>query len=549
LEIYPAVITSEHNDSVKTGTVIVNYSSKKDKQSIQAGAFMKSLMKVKRNIAENRYEEIGVREYFKASAPELKNTATPEIMRNSKNAGVLPITIIIILVLGTFVISNYVILGEKDNNTLESLLSSGINRRDIIYGKMSIVMLAGLIMSALELVSFFFYGRFTGSLNFDVVIDSAQTASLIPVLLSLSLLISSLSVFVSCRLKSSSSGQLIFLPVMITYLLLGLMGTFEGIEIKRGLLLIPVLNSAGVLKAVLKGDPDIFNTVFVVFLNLGYSFFVIKSASGYLNGEDILEKNTDFDIAKKGFSKGASFTVFGLLVVAYMLIGGYLQGKEIVSGLVYSQVLILGGFAVVMKRVLDKPFVEILRIKKFPPVFVPAAVILGLISRYPISLVSEQLLEVFPVPDIMKKTDIMSTGIGNLSVFSAVMIIAVLPAIFEEFTFRGVFFEMMEKKFTRTSLILITGLMFGAMHMNIFTMFETGVLGIVMGLLTVYSGSIIPAIIMHFTNNFYSVIVMFMLRNGTVTEDNFMFSSIPFAWVMTLAAFMTVYFVIFRQKA
>ncbi|MFA7123782.1 MAG: CPBP family glutamic-type intramembrane protease [Candidatus Delongbacteria bacterium] len=548
LEIYPAVITAEFPDSVKTGAVVVNYSSKKDRQNFQAASVIKKLKNIRKEISEERYGEIGIKDHYKNSVPEIKNIASPEKMSRAKNAGILPVTIIIILVIGTFFISNYVILGEKDNNTLESLLSSGIKRSDIIYGKMAIVMLAGIIMSVLELISFWFYGKFTAGFSFDIGLDALQAGCLIPVLLSLSLLISSVSVFVSCRLRSSSSGQLIFLPVMLFYTLTALMGTFEGVQITKGFFLIPIVNSAGIMKEILKGDAVIFSSVLVTFLNLLYSFFMIKSSSDYLSGEDVLEKNTDLDVVKKGFSKGAVFTVFALLVVSYMLIGGYLQGRSIVSGLILSQIFILGGFAVIMKTATQKPFKELLKLKKFRPGYIPAAIFLGFSSRYPIMLVSEQLLKVFPIPDIMKESDIMGTSLGDLNTGAAIFVIALLPAFFEEFAFRGVFLSIMERKFSKVQLILTTGLMFGLMHMNIFTVFETGVLGVILGLITVSSGSVFPAVIMHFTNNAFSVILMFLIKDGKITEESFLTSNIPFAWAMSGVTVVLLSALIFRKK-
>ncbi|MGD9706656.1 MAG: CPBP family glutamic-type intramembrane protease [Candidatus Delongbacteria bacterium] len=549
LEKFPAVVTSEFRDSVKTGTVVVNYSSKKDRQNFQAVSVIRKLRNIRKDMSGERYSSIGIKDYYKNSSPEIRNIASPEEMSRTRSAGILPVTIIIVLVIGTFFISNYVILGEKDNNTLESLLSSGIKRRDIIYGKMSIVMLAGIIMSVLELISFWLYGKFTANLSFDIGLGAFQAWCLIPVLLSLSLLISSVSVFLSCRLRSSSSGQLLFLPVMLFYLLTALMGTFEGVSITRGFFLIPVVNSAGVMKEIFRGDPAIFSSVSVTVLNLLYSFLFVRSSSGYLNSEDILEKNTDLDIVKKGFSKGAVFTVFALLVVSYMLVGGYLQGRNIVSGLILSQVFILGGFAVVMRSVTQKPFAGILKLKKFDPFYIPAALILGLSSRYPITLVSEQLLKVFPVPDIMKENDIMGTALGDLNIIAAVFVIAVLPAFFEEFAFRGVFLSIMEKKYSKVPLLLITGLMFGLMHMNIFTVFETGVLGVVLGLLTVSSGSVFPAVIMHFTNNAFSVILMFLIKDGQITEDSFLASDISFAWIMTVITVLVLFAIVFRKRS
>ena len=106
----------------------------------------------------------------------------------------------------------------------------------------------------------------------------------------------------------------------------------------------------------------------------------------------------------------------------------------------------------------------------------------------------------------------------------------------------------MERKFSKVSLILTTGLMFGLMHMNVFTVFETGVLGVILGLITVNSGSVFPAVIMHFTNNAFSVILMFLLKDGKITEENFLISNISFAWVMSAVTVFLLSALIFKKK-
>ncbi|MBU4486386.1 MAG: ABC transporter permease subunit, partial [Candidatus Delongbacteria bacterium] len=310
LKLYPAVVTTEYSDSLKLNLIIVTYSAKKDKESIQAGNLIKKLRKIRDCIVEERFREIGIEDYFKKSAIIIKNIATRTEKTNSENANLLPVTIIMILLLGTFMISNYIILGEKDNNTLESLLSSGIKREHIIYGKMSMVFLTGLIMSVLELISFFLYGKFSGAMNFNISLNAEQIYSFIFVVVTVSVLVSSISVFISCKLKSSISGQLVFLPLMLLYLVLSLLGTFEGVVIQKGLLLLPVINSAGIIKAVIK-DQYLFSEVVIVAVsNLFYSLLIVKSASDYLNGEDILNKNSDLDFVRKGFSKGSIFTIY-----------------------------------------------------------------------------------------------------------------------------------------------------------------------------------------------------------------------------------------------
>lgn len=548
LEKYAAVITVRYDDSLKINTVILTYSANKDKESIQTDSFIDRLKKLRKDISQDRFREIGIEEYYKESVPEIKSTASARDMANSANANLLPITIIIVLLIGTFMISNYIILGEKDNNTLESLLSSGIKREQIIYGKMGMVIMAGIIMSVLELISFFLYGKFTGAMNFNISLLPEQACYFILLVISLSVLISSVSVFVSCKLRSSTSGQIIFMPLMISYLVLTLFGTFEGIEIKKGLLLIPVINSAGMIKAVIKDQFVFYEAIIVIVSNIVFSILVVKSSSGYLNSEDILNKNSDIDFARSGLSKGAVFTVYALLVVFYMVAGGYMQSENIVSGLILSQVLIIGGFVLIVSKNSGISLPEMLKIKKFDIKYLIPLIVLGLTARFPIALISEKLLYVFPMPKIMNETDILSTDLGSINFIYTFLIIAVLPAIFEEAAFRGVFVTLLEKKYSFIGTAVVTGLMFGGMHLNVFTMFETGMLGILFGVITLSSGSIFPAVIMHFLNNAFSVVMMKLISEGSLKEDHWLFTDEYFIWSMSAAAIISLVTVFYIKK-
>ncbi|HQO23952.1 MAG TPA: CPBP family intramembrane metalloprotease, partial [Spirochaetota bacterium] len=141
------------------------------------------------------------------------------------------------------------------------------------------------------------------------------------------------------------------------------------------------------------------------------------------------------------------------------------------------------------------------------------------------------------------------TGLGNLGLTGAVLIIALLPALFEEAVFRGVFLSLLENKYSAAGAVIFVGLMFGGMHLNVFTFFETAALGIIFGFVTVYTGSIYPAVIMHFLNNAFSVVLMRYINDGVITESHWMVSEGPFVWSASLAAvlsFLAVY--LFRKK-
>ena len=90
-----------------------------------------------------------------------------------------------------------------------------------------------------------------------------------------------------------------------------------------------------------------------------------------------------------------------------------------------------------------------------------------------------------------------------------IFLTAVLPAICEEFTNRGIFLSAMRSCFSETATILIGGIAFGLFHQYITQTFYTALMGMLLTYLVLKTRSIIPAAIVHFTNNFISVIMNF----------------------------------------
>jgi len=86
-----------------------------------------------------------------------------------------------------------------------------------------------------------------------------------------------------------------------------------------------------------------------------------------------------------------------------------------------------------------------------------------------------------------------------------IVLIAVLPAICEEFAMRGGFFTTMKRSFKGVRLYFIMAIAFGLFHQNIRQVFYTAVFGAVMAFLLIKTKSIWPCIIVHFLNNFTSV--------------------------------------------
>ena len=86
-----------------------------------------------------------------------------------------------------------------------------------------------------------------------------------------------------------------------------------------------------------------------------------------------------------------------------------------------------------------------------------------------------------------------------------VLLTAVLPAVCEEFANRGGLLTVMRSSFGKGKTILFIAIAFGLFHQNITQVFYTALLGGLLAFLVLETGSVFPAIIIHFMNNFMSV--------------------------------------------
>lgn len=97
-----------------------------------------------------------------------------------------------------------------------------------------------------------------------------------------------------------------------------------------------------------------------------------------------------------------------------------------------------------------------------------------------------------------------------------IFIIGVLPGVFEEFTHRGLITANYEKS-SEEEGVLISALLFALMHQNIRQFGYALAGGVVLGYFLTKSKSIIPPMILHFTNNTLNTVIDYSSQtNGVI---------------------------------
>lgn len=116
--------------------------------------------------------------------------------------------------------------------------------------------------------------------------------------------------------------------------------------------------------------------------------------------------------------------------------------------------------------------------------------------------------------------------------------IGIVPALTEEFAFRGVILNSL-RKYGDGFAILMSSLLFGFMHANFVQIPFAFIVGLACGFILVKTNSIIPSICLHLLNNGTSVILD-IISNYTSTSVYSLISSVIIL-VLTLAGVISIF--------
>lgn len=150
----------------------------------------------------------------------------------------------------------------------------------------------------------------------------------------------------------------------------------------------------------------------------------------------------------------------------------------------------------------------------------------------------------------LQQIELMSVMNGTGDLLFALVVMAFAPAVFEEVFFRGGFQNMMFRATGKMwASILITSLLFSAIHFSFFGFLSRVALSIVLGLLYAYSRNIWMAIISHFLNNAMGVIQIYYLRMKGLSLASAQDDKYPIWWGVIAIIALIYFFKYFKRSA
>lgn len=195
---------------------------------------------------------------------------------------------------------------------------------------------------------------------------------------------------------------------------------------------------------------------------------------------------------------------------------GVLATMKVLQGVSSLVIFLLPAYLFAVISFRDRPFYH-LGLKPAQKTSMYYLAVLCIFAAFPFVFWLGELNQQIPMPEWMKGMEKNATrqleaflkADNWLDILINVALIAFLPAICEEICFRGALQRIMIQIARHPVLgIIITSILFSALHFQFQGFFPRMFLGIILGSLYWYSGSLWPSILAHFVNNATQVIAV-----------------------------------------
>ncbi len=528
---YETALNEEEIDAYVSGKVKdgkvqyeVYYLSSANNSSYAAGLLMDVLDGLKEDLSRKMIAEEGldVETVFEPIVYERQDIASSEQSVGSIMGSILPFMLVVSLLMGTMYPAIDTTAGERERGTLETILTLPVTNRQLIVSKFITVAVIGMFSALLNILSMGAIALYMYKMmDMQTDMGSFDLAKFIPAILvsiltvfAFSLFISAVSMCVTSFARSYKEANNYITPLMLVVMFVGYIGFIPNIELTQTMAMVPVANICLLIKNMLLFKVDYAAIAMVLLSNVAYAVLAIMFLSRIYDSEALLFSDGKAGLQlfekRSNLKKGGVPTVsdvWFLVAVTILLIlyaGSMLQIRYGLAGVFGTQLILLAVplfLVIYTKRDVKKTYgfartgaVNYLG----SAVLIAGAILVNLV-------IAIGLAYVFPESAGNVETvfgDIMS---GN--VLAVLLVVAVAPAVCEEMLFRGVILHSLQTRYRVPSAIAVTAILFGLYHMSVIKFIPTGLLGLLFCIVAWKTGSIYPAMLMHFINNAISVII------------------------------------------
>lgn len=418
----------------------------------------------------------------------------------------LPLLAVLVLLSGGSYAALAVFAGERESGTLETLLVQPVGSRPIVNGKFLCVLLAGAVTLFMNVGSLIVCGLagiadlpgFGGEAGPGVMRFASGL-----VYLPGAVLLCAVLCLVCGKARTFREGQQTILPVMIITALPTAIVMQPDLETSYLFAALPFAGAALCLRDAMAGELALGATLVMTVAHAGWAWIVLGRLGALLDAERVLSSaSTEEEAAlrQESASHGKRWAFVSVLLM--YIVGTRIQQWDLFWGLGFT----LWGLVIVLAiatatRGRSEGLVRELKLGAPPPAHLFGALLcVPAIAWLMSEVILPWQLEVLPMPSTAGGGGLEAT-LMSTSPWLLFFLFALSPGICEELLFRGAILSSLKRDLSATRAVLIQALFFALMHLSVYRLLPTFLLGVLLGALTLRARSLWPAVLAHTAYN------------------------------------------------
>ncbi len=481
-------------------------------------------------------------------------------------ATLVPLILVLMTVTGAVYPAIDLTAGERERGTLEALIAAPIPRFQVLFAKFVGVLTVAMLTAVVNMTGMFSTLAVFGLLPIifgEHVFDLAVFAQIFGLLILFAGFFSAVLLAVTSFARSFKEAQAYIIPLMLLSITPGVVSLTPSLSLSGVFTIVPLMNIVLLARDIMEGSADVLSALIAICSTIFYGIAALSLAAKIFGSDAILYgSQTNWrSLFKRPSAIESQITVSRsmaclavLFPLSFLSIGLVSRVPQWYAGFQEIEPASVGYVASLIPFVLSTvlvfmvvpglflwhgriSFIESIRIKIGRPSAYLAAILLGvclwpLIGQF-VSLVNNWLVDGGEDPtwklELLKKANEVVAQWRTVNPVIILFCFSIVPAICEEFFFRGILFRSLLWQSRPWLAILISALTFGVFHTLSLTDLSTQKLlpsfiaGIVLALVCYKSGSIIPGILLHSINNGILVSVAYyepeLIADGWITAD------------------------------
>ena len=529
LLIPPEFATNQNTAQLASIDLLHNVAS--DQSLVARGRVTEILQQWRNNWIRQRLTESGVQvdllDPFTLSDVDVAPENTREAAFWSK---LLPFIMLVWAMTGAFYPAIDLVAGEKERGTLETLLCSPALRGEIVWGKLGAVatfsmMTAIMNAGSMLITSAFVFGQLgVGPAGQMGAPPMAPMLWLLVALVPLSMLFSSLALAIAAMARSSKEGQYYLMPLMMVSLPLVMLPMLPGTTLNIGTSLIPVTGMFLLVRCLVESQfmTALFYLPMVFGVTAACLWLAMRWVRRQFESENVLFGDGDqWELGswvrhlwrdRQMAATPAQALACGALILVLLFFGRLAIAEMPTSMAGVAKVVLMPQLAMIlfpallMATMFTTSLRTSLRIRMPRWETLPLAVLLG-VTLHPLYVgLATCINHLYPVSEqTAASMKPFAEQIGAMPWLYVVFLLALVPAICEELAFRGFVFGGLVRNNGGLRAVIITAVIFGISHGVLQQSIAATIMGVLIGWISLKTGSVLPGILLHFTNNALSV--------------------------------------------